>query len=75
MRRSSPSLNTRVWRLVLIAAGGSLALWAFNQFFSFDAPLPALSAGVLALITWAAVVRMLLLDARFRIFWLIWLLQ
>ncbi len=74
MRRSSLSLNTRVWRLVLIAAGGSLALWAFNQFFSFDAPLLALSAGVLALITWAAVVRMLLLDARFRIFWLVWLL-
>lgn len=74
MRRSSSSLNTRVWRLVLIAAGGSLALWAFNQFFSFDAPLLALSAGVLALITWATVVRMLLLDARFRIFWLIWLL-
>jgi serine phosphatase RsbU (regulator of sigma subunit) len=68
------SLNSRVWRLVLIAAGGSLGLWAFTHFFGFDTPFPAFSAGILALITWAVAVRMLLLDSRFRIFWLIWLL-
>ena len=68
-----PSMNRRVWRLVLITAGGNLFLWAFNQFFGFDAPLLALTAGLSALIVWAVAVRMLLLDARFKIFWLLWL--
>jgi len=68
------SLNSRVWRLVLIVAGGNLVLWAYNQFFGFDIPLLALTAGLSSLFIWAVAVRMLLLDARFKIFWMTWLL-
>jgi len=73
-REAAPSLNRRVWRLVLVAAGGSVLLWLALQFLNLDDTLPAVAAGILALTTWAVAVRMLLLDARFRIFWLIWLL-
>ncbi|MGB2905458.1 MAG: SpoIIE family protein phosphatase [Candidatus Aminicenantaceae bacterium] len=73
-REAVSPLNRRVWRLVLVAAGGSVLLWLALQFLNLDDTLPAVAAGILALTTWAVAVRMLLLDARFKIFWLIWLL-
>ncbi len=68
------SLNTRVWRLVLVIAGGTLLMLLALQFLDLNASLPAVAAGTVALATWVLAVRMLLLDARFRIFWIIWLL-
>ncbi len=66
-------LNDHVWRLVLVVAGGSLCIWLLHIIFGTDRILPAVLGGALALFTWAAAVRMLLLDARFKVFWLLWL--
>lgn len=74
-KKSKPvsPLNDQVWRLVLVVACGTLCLWLLFVIFGIDRVLPAVLGGALAPFIWAAAVRMLLLDARFKVFWLVWL--
>jgi len=71
---SASPLNNRVWRWLLLIAAGCLAVVAAHRLLGHERSFPALFTGFLALITWAATVRMLLLDAGGKVFWLIWLL-
>ncbi len=66
-------LNDQVWRLVLVVASGTFCLWLLSLIAGIDRVLPAVLGGALAILVWAAAVRLLLLDARFKVFWLIWL--
>ncbi len=74
-KRSKPvsPLNDQVWRLVLIVVSGTLCLWLLSTVAGIDRTVPAVLGGALAIFVWAATVRLLLLDARFKLFWLIWL--
>ncbi len=70
----SPSpLKDRVWRWVLLIAAGSAAVVLVHRFLGRDHLFAALFTGILALVTWAAAVRMLLLDSGGKVFWLTWL--
>jgi serine phosphatase RsbU (regulator of sigma subunit) len=66
-------LNEPVWRLALGAAGGCALAFLLGLLSG-----PKYSAGVWlaalpALVAWLSAVRLLLLDTRWRRFWIIWL--
>lgn len=70
--RVSP-LNDVVWRLTLYVAAGCLVVWLIRLLLGFDHIIPAWIAAFVALATWFFAIRMLLLDARFKKLWLLWL--
>lgn len=72
-REPSP-LNEPVWRLSLLVFTGSVLTWLFRLVMGLSHPLGAWLTALLALIAWAYAIRMLLLDAKLKKFWIGWII-
>jgi serine phosphatase RsbU (regulator of sigma subunit) len=70
--KTSP-LNDRVWRCTLFITAGSVCVWLFHILSGFEHGVSLWLAALLALATWICAIRMLLLDSKFRKFWIVWL--
>jgi len=66
-------LNNRVWRLMVVILAGSAVVWGFYLLIGFQAILSQALLAAAALAVWVLAVRMLLLDARAKKFWIVWL--
>lgn len=71
-KRLSP-LNDPVWRLILLISAGCASAWLIRILFGFTHPLVVWIVALLAGASWVAAIRMLLLDAKLKKFWIIWL--
>jgi serine phosphatase RsbU (regulator of sigma subunit) len=70
--KTSP-LNDRVWRCTLYIIAGSVAVWLLHILSGFEHALSLWVAALLALATWICAIRMLLIDSKFKGFWIVWL--
>jgi HAMP domain-containing protein len=71
--KKEPSpLNRPVWRLSVLVVAGCLLTWFFHLLLGFTHPAASWLVALIALITWGFAVRMLLLDGRFKNFWIGW---
>jgi len=66
-------LNAPVWRLALIISAGCVAAWLIGILFSFHHPIAIWTIGFMATASWIIAIRMLMLDARLKKFWIVWL--
>ena len=66
-------LNEPVWRLALGAVGGCALAFLLGRLVGPKYSAGAWLAALPALVAWLAAVRLLLLDTRWRRFWIIWL--
>jgi serine phosphatase RsbU (regulator of sigma subunit) len=66
-------LNDRVWRCTLFITAGSVCVWLFHILSGFEHAVSLWLAALLALATWICAIRMLLIDSKFKKFWIIWL--
>ena len=66
-------LNEPVWRLALGAAGGCALAFLLGRLLGPKHSAGAWLAALPALAAWLAAARLLLLDTRWRRFWIIWL--
>jgi serine phosphatase RsbU (regulator of sigma subunit) len=72
--RAVSPLNTRVWMLLLLASGACLAAWGLQRFMpSGWGAARLIPVGLAALVGWGTAVRLLFIQTRARVFWLIWL--
>ncbi len=72
IRPKSP-LNDRVWKLMGFILAGNAAVWGFFLIFGFNSVIFQALIAAAAMGTWGLAVRMLLLDARAKKFWIAWL--
>ena len=72
MNNTSP-LNARVWRCTLYITAGSVFVWLFRILSGFEHAVSLWLAALLALATWICAIRMLLIDSKFKKFWIGWL--
>jgi serine phosphatase RsbU (regulator of sigma subunit) len=70
--KSSP-LNEHVWRCALLITTGSLIVWLIRTLSGFEHAVSLWLAALIALATWICAIRMLLLDSKFKKFWIAWL--
>ena len=70
--KTSP-LNDRVWRCTLYITAGSILVWLFRILSGFEHAVSLWLAALLALATWMCAIRMLLMDSKFKKFWIVWL--
>lgn len=66
-------LSTPVWKHLLFISAGCTAAWLARVVFGFRHPLAVWIVALLATASWVAAIRMLLLDARLKKFWAVWL--
>jgi len=71
-RQVSP-LNSKVWRFVLLVSAGCIAAWILQILFGLYNPFVVWIVALVAGASWAAAIRMLLLESRLRKFWIVWL--
>ncbi|MGB6864822.1 MAG: SpoIIE family protein phosphatase, partial [Candidatus Aminicenantaceae bacterium] len=62
-----------VWRCTLYITAGSILVWLFRILSGFEHAVSLWLAALLALATWMCAIRMLLIDSKFKKFWLVWL--
>lgn len=75
LRKREPSpLNDPVWKLSLLVFAGSLLTWFFRLVLGLTNPIASWAIALLALTSWGYAVRMLLLDGRFKTFWIGWII-
>jgi serine phosphatase RsbU (regulator of sigma subunit) len=72
MNKTSP-LDARVWRGTLYITAGSIVVWLFRILSGFEHAVSLWLAALLALATWICAIRMLLIDSKFKKFWIVWL--
>jgi len=70
--KTSP-LNDRVWRCTLYITAGSVIVWLLHILSGFEHPVSLWLVALLALATWICSIRMLLIDSKFKKFWIVWL--
>ncbi len=70
--KTSP-LNDCVWRCTLYITAGSILVWLFRILSGFEHAVSLWLAALLALATWMCAIRMLLIDSKFKKFWIVWL--
>ncbi|HKI84160.1 MAG TPA: hypothetical protein VKA63_07485, partial [Candidatus Krumholzibacteria bacterium] len=71
--RPESSLNDPVWRLCLVAALASLLAALSNWVLGHGTIMGIWLLAIITGVGWLATVRMLLLDTRLRLAWIIWL--
>lgn len=71
-KKVSP-LNAPVWRLTLLVSAGCALSWFIRILLGFKNPFVIWSVVLLASASWVLAIRMLLLDAKLKKFWIIWL--
>ncbi len=67
-------LNDLVWKFSLGILLGSFLLGLLRHMISPSSPIASWFLALTALATWGLTVRMLLLDTKFKKFWIIWLI-
>ena len=72
-KRPVSSLNAPVWRLTLLISAGCAATWLIRVLFGFKHPFVIWIVVLVASASWVLSIRMLLLDAKLKKFWIIWL--
>ncbi len=73
-KRPESILNAVVWRWLLLAAGACLLAWAIHRLFPGRwGTLRLVPTALLALAGWALAVRLLFVETKARVFWIIWL--
>ncbi len=73
--KKEPSrLNNPVWKLSLLVFAGSVLTWLFRLVIGLAHPIGAWLTALLAFTAWIVAIRMLLLDARLRKFWMWWII-
>jgi len=70
--KTSP-LNDRVWRYTLYITAGSVIVWLLHILSGFEHAVLLWLAALLSLATWICAIRMLLIDSKFKKFWIVWL--
>ncbi len=70
--KTSP-LKDRVWRCTLYITAGSIFVWGFHILSGFEHAVSLWLGVLLALAAWVCAVRMLLVDSKFKKFWIVWL--
>ncbi len=62
-------LNDPVWRLITFILGGSIAAWLLRILMGTTSGFAIWCVALVAFVTWANVIRMLLLETKFKKFW------
>jgi len=70
--KTSP-LNDRVWHYTLYIIAGSVIFWLLHILSGFKHAASIWLAALIALATWICAIRMLLIDSKFKKFWILWL--
>lgn len=70
--KTSP-LNDRIWRCTLYITAGSVVVWLVHLLSGFEHAISLWLAALLALATWICAIRLLLIDSKFKKFWIVWL--
>lgn len=74
-KRPESVLNAVVWRWLLLAAGACLVAWAIHRLLPGRwGVLRLIPVALLALAGWALAVRLLFIETKARVFWIIWLI-
>lgn len=72
-KNNTSPLNARVWRCTLYITAGSVFVWLFRILSGFEHAVSLWLAALLAFATWICAIRMLLIDSKFKKFWIVWL--
>lgn len=67
------SLNDPVWRLITFILGGSFLTWVLRIVLGSKSGFAVWLVALAALATWGAAIRMLLLETKFKKFWVMML--
>jgi serine phosphatase RsbU (regulator of sigma subunit) len=68
------SLNASVWKYLLLISGACLAAWLLNLLIPARAGnLRSFPLALMSLAAWALAVRLLFVETKARVFWLVWL--
>jgi serine phosphatase RsbU (regulator of sigma subunit) len=73
-KKEASPLNDPIWRSSILIVAGSFLTGLFRLTTGFSHPVGSWVLALLALITWVIVVRMLLIDAKLKKFWVGWLI-
>ena len=71
-KKDSP-LNNPVWKTSLLVLAGSFLLGLLQHIIGYSRPILSWFPALVALATWITAVRMLLMDAKLKKFWIGWL--
>lgn len=74
-KKETSPLNKPVWKISLWIFSGSFSLGLLQHIISFPHPIASWFLALIALATWGLAVRMLLLDAKLKKFWIVWLVM
>lgn len=73
-RRPASALNRPVWRLLLLISAACVTAWLTNRFLPAQAGAWRIGPSALAALAgWALAVRLLFIETRARVFWIVWL--
>ncbi len=73
-KRPASTLNGPVWRLLLLVAAACALAWVSNRLLPAKAGIFRSGLSTLvALAGWALAVRLLFIETRARVFWIVWL--
>ncbi len=72
-KKNLSPLNRPVWKFCLLVSAGCFLAWIVLLAFGFNQIVSVWAIAVILLLSWVLTVRMLFLDAKFKIFWIIWL--
>lgn len=72
-QKAEDPLNDKVWRAILMISAGITLAIAFGLILGHESTLAVWLVAVCIMAAWVMAVRMLLLDALFKKFWLVWL--
>ncbi len=68
-KKTVSPLNDPVWRLILLILGGSFLTWGLRILLGTKSGLAIWCVALIALATWVVVIRMLLLETKFKKIW------
>ncbi|MFC2161704.1 SpoIIE family protein phosphatase [Acidobacteriota bacterium] len=68
-KKAASSLNDPVWRLITFILGGSFLTWILRIILGSKSGFSVWCVALAALATWGAIIRMLLLETKFKKFW------
>ncbi len=69
-KKTVSPLNDPAWRLILFILGGSFLTWLLRIILGSKSGFAIWCVALMALATWAIVIRMLLLETKFKKFWI-----
>ena len=73
-KRPVSPLNAPVWKYILLASAGCFLAWLLNRFFPAAAGnSKTILVAATALTAWAIAVRLLFIQTRAKVFWIVWL--